>query len=62
MEVNLNDYMNQLGIRGNETILDFGYGSGAGSRHLAKKLYQSNGHLTCVDNMHCTRFRKGLMK
>ncbi|WP_166432437.1 class I SAM-dependent methyltransferase [Lacrimispora amygdalina] len=42
-------YINQLGIKGNETILDFGSGSGAGSRHLAKKLYKSNGHLTCVD-------------
>ena len=43
------NHINQSGIKGNETILDFGSGSGAGSRHLAKKLYQSNGHLTCVD-------------
>lgn len=42
-------YMNQLDLEGNETILDFGSGSGAGSRHLAKKLYKSDGHLTCVD-------------
>ena len=42
-------YINQLGIEGNETILDFGSGSGAGSRHLAKKLVKSKGHLTCVD-------------
>ncbi|MBE5993998.1 MAG: hypothetical protein E7247_16625 [Paenibacillaceae bacterium] len=32
-------HINQLGIEGNETILDFGSGSGAGSKHLAKKLY-----------------------
>lgn len=42
-------YINELGLEGNETILDFGSGSGAGSRHLAKKLYRSNGYLTCVD-------------
>lgn len=42
-------YMNQIGLEGNETVLDFGSGSGAGSRHLAKKLYKFNGHLTCVD-------------
>ncbi|GLB28822.1 hypothetical protein LAD12857_07450 [Lacrimispora amygdalina] len=42
-------HINQLGIEGNEIILDFGSGSGAGSRQLAKKLYKSNGHLTCVD-------------
>lgn len=42
-------HINQLGIEGNETILDFGSGSGAGSRHLAIKLYKLNGHLTCVD-------------
>lgn len=42
-------YINQIGLEGNETVLDFGSGSGAGSRHLAKKLYKLNGHLTCVD-------------
>ncbi len=42
-------YINQLDLEGNETILDFGSGSGAGSRHLAKRLYKLNGHLTCVD-------------
>ncbi|MBE5979559.1 MAG: class I SAM-dependent methyltransferase [Paenibacillaceae bacterium] len=42
-------YMNQIGLEENETVLDFGSGSGAGSRHLAKKLYKLNGHLTCVD-------------
>jgi ubiquinone/menaquinone biosynthesis C-methylase UbiE len=42
-------HINELGIKGNETILDFGCGSGAGSRHLAKKLNRANGYLTCVD-------------
>ncbi|MFA9375652.1 MAG: class I SAM-dependent methyltransferase [Lachnotalea sp.] len=42
-------HISKLGLKGNEVILDFGSGSGAGSRHLAKKLYRFNGYLTCVD-------------
>ncbi len=42
-------HINELGFKGNETVLDFGSGSGAGSRHLAKLLNKSNGYLTCVD-------------
>lgn len=40
-------YISGLNFLGNERVLDFGSGSGAGSKHLAKKL--SRGHLTCVD-------------
>ncbi|MDP4275580.1 MAG: class I SAM-dependent methyltransferase [Bacteroidota bacterium] len=41
-------YIKKLNFKGNEKVLDFGSGSGAGSRHLAKVL-QNGGHLTCVD-------------
>lgn len=40
-------YIDSLNLDGNESVLDFGSGSGAGSKHLAKNL--SNGRLTCVD-------------
>ncbi|MDF2884113.1 MAG: putative methyltransferase [Clostridiaceae bacterium] len=43
------NYIRTLNFKGNERVLDFGSGSGAGSRHLAKILQQYNGHLTCVD-------------
>lgn len=43
------NYIRTLNIKGNEKVLDFGSGSGAGSRHLAKILKQCGGHLTCVD-------------
>lgn len=42
-------YIKTLGLRGNENLLDFGSGSGAGSKHLAKILKEKGGHLTCVD-------------
>lgn len=42
-------YIKSLNLSGNEIVLDFGSGSGAGSRHLAKILSKGNGHLTCVD-------------
>lgn len=41
-------YIKKLKFKGNEKVLDFGSGSGAGSRHLAKVL-RKGGHLTCVD-------------
>jgi len=40
-------YIGGLNLRGSEKVLDFGSGSGAGSKHFAKVL--SSGHLTCVD-------------
>lgn len=41
------NYIKSLNLKGNESVLDFGSGSGAGSKHLAKIL--QDGHLTCVD-------------
>ncbi len=41
-------YIKTLNLKGNEDLLDFGSGSGAGSKYLAKAL-QNGGHLTCVD-------------
>jgi len=41
-------YFATFGLRGDENVLDFGCGGGAGSRCLANIL-NKNGHLTCVD-------------
>jgi ubiquinone/menaquinone biosynthesis C-methylase UbiE len=41
-------FVDAMGLRGDERVLDFGAGSGAAARHLAKRL-QTGGHLTCVD-------------
>lgn len=41
-------YVRELGIQGNEKVLDLGCGSGSISKHLAKAL-KSGGFLTCVD-------------
>ena len=43
-----NRYFRTFGLKGDERVLDFGCGGGAGSRCLAK-LLNNNGHLTCVD-------------
>lgn len=43
------NYIKTLNLKGNERVLDFGSGSGAGSKHLAKVLQKGNGHLTCID-------------
>lgn len=42
-------YICQLSLTGNEHVLDFGSGSGAGSGQLAKILQKGNGRLTCCD-------------
>ena len=42
-------YIYSLGLKGDEKMLDFGSGSGAGSRHFAEILSKSGGHLTCLD-------------
>ena len=42
-----NPYFKTFGLKGNERVLDFGCGGGAGSRCLANIL--KDGHLTCVD-------------
>jgi ubiquinone/menaquinone biosynthesis C-methylase UbiE len=41
-------YVDQMGLRGDERVLDYGSGSGAAARHLAARL-SPDGHLTCVD-------------
>ena len=41
-------YFKTFGLEGNERVLDFGCGGGAGSRCLANLLIKG-GHLTCVD-------------
>ena len=43
-----NPYFKTFGLKGNERVLDFGCGGGAGSRCLAN-LLNEDGHLTCVD-------------
>lgn len=43
------NYIKTLKLKGNEKVLDFGSGSGAGSKHLAKILRKRGGNLTCVD-------------
>ncbi len=41
-------YMKTFGLKGDERVLDFGCGGGAGSACLAR-LLSRNGHLSCVD-------------
>jgi ubiquinone/menaquinone biosynthesis C-methylase UbiE len=41
-------YVDEMGLRGDERVLDYGSGSGAAARHLAKRL-QPGGRLTCMD-------------
>jgi ubiquinone/menaquinone biosynthesis C-methylase UbiE len=43
-----NPYFKTFGLKGNERVLDFGCGGGAGSRCLAN-LLNKDGHLTCID-------------
>jgi ubiquinone/menaquinone biosynthesis C-methylase UbiE len=42
-------YVQQMGLRGDESVLDYGSGSGAAARHLAKQLEAGGGRLTCMD-------------
>lgn len=42
-------YVDQMGLRGDERVLDYGSGSGAAARHLAKRLRAGGGRLTCMD-------------
>ena len=42
-------YVSQMGLRGDERVLDYGSGSGAAARHLARRLEAGGGRLTCVD-------------
>lgn len=43
-----NPYYRSFNLKGDEKVLDFGCGGGAGSKNLVKFLNR-NGHLTCVD-------------
>jgi ubiquinone/menaquinone biosynthesis C-methylase UbiE len=42
-------YVQDMGLRGDERVLDYGSGSGAAARHLAKRLEARGGRLTCMD-------------
>jgi ubiquinone/menaquinone biosynthesis C-methylase UbiE len=42
-------YVEEMGLRGSERVLDYGSGAGAAARHLAPLLAAGGGHLTCVD-------------
>jgi ubiquinone/menaquinone biosynthesis C-methylase UbiE len=56
-------YFKTFGLKGNEKVLDFGCGGGAGSRCLLKFLNQQ-GHLTCIDtsNFWIDKARKRLSR
>jgi ubiquinone/menaquinone biosynthesis C-methylase UbiE len=42
-------YVDQMHLRGDERVLDYGSGGGAAARHLAPRLAAGGGHLTCID-------------
>ena len=42
-------YIDRLGLRGDERVLDFGSGSGFAARYIADKPVSGNGRVTCVD-------------
>ncbi|NIV34621.1 MAG: methyltransferase domain-containing protein, partial [Anaerolineae bacterium] len=42
-------YVNSLGLRGDEKVLDFGSGAGTPAQLIAGKLAEGSGTLTCVD-------------
>jgi ubiquinone/menaquinone biosynthesis C-methylase UbiE len=42
-------YVEGLGLKGNERLLEFGSGTGAASRYFAEILLKGNGRLVCVD-------------
>jgi len=58
-----NRYFKTFALKGNESVLDFGCGGGAGSRCLAN-LLDKGGHLTCLDvsGYWISRARKRLAK
>lgn len=39
----------EIGLTGDEIVMDFGSGSGMTSRYIAEGLSKGDGHLTCVD-------------
>ena len=42
-------YVDSLGLKGDEKVLDFGSGSGAAAEYIARHLLKGNGRLTCDD-------------
>lgn len=42
-------FVDTFGLKGDEHVLDFGGGSGALTRHIAKRLRKGNGQVTCLD-------------
>lgn len=42
-------YVEQMGLHGDERVLDYGSGSGAAARHFARLLEAGGGRLTCMD-------------
>jgi ubiquinone/menaquinone biosynthesis C-methylase UbiE len=58
-----NSYFQTFGLKGNEKVLDFGCGGGAGSKYLVS-LLNNEGHLTCIDlsSYWIERARKRLKK
>jgi len=42
-------YVDTFGLKGDEEVLDFGGGGGGLTRHIAKRLLQGRGHVTCLD-------------
>lgn len=42
-------YVEDMGLRGDERVLDYGSGAGAAARHLAPVLAAGGGRLTCMD-------------
>lgn len=42
-------YVDEMHLRGDERVLDYGSGGGAAARHLARRLAAGGGRLTCMD-------------
>jgi ubiquinone/menaquinone biosynthesis C-methylase UbiE len=42
-------FVDQLGLQGNEKVLDYGSGPGIIARHIARRLNSEAGRVTCVD-------------
>jgi ubiquinone/menaquinone biosynthesis C-methylase UbiE len=57
-------YVESLGLRGDERVLEYGSGPGAASRYIAKRLTAGGGHLTCVDisSVWMTRLKKRMRR
>lgn len=44
-----NEYVDRLGLKGDERILNFGSGAGKPAIYLARRLLRRGGHVTCLD-------------